>query len=478
MASAALTSARRGPDWPHWGRTPGHGRRLFGAAGPRLEGPLDRLFLLSAGFVAVTLVLGGASQGNAWQVAVLELFSLAVIGVGLPRLRARGGRSWLRFPAALFGLMLLIPLLQLIPLPYGLWADLPGRAELAEGLREAGASVASLPLSLAPHRTLDAMLWLLIPAAVFIAVCAASSHQRPLFLLLVVGASVASQLLGMLQLGGMDEALRFYEISNVQRPVGLFANRNHHGLLLLTALPLFAAWLRRRDDEAEWTAFAALAVLSAITLASILASHSRAGLALGAPAVIGAFVVLLRGRRIDRRVVLAACLVILALAAAGAAALLSSAGMMNRLATPLGADFRTAIWGGTVSLAERFSPFGSGIGSFQLVYPAIERPETLQFAFVNHAHNEYLEVWMEAGYAGVAVMLALAGWVVWAGLRCWRARGTSAVMGQGAGVAILLVALHSIVDYPARTPAIAAVLALALALLAVCGRNRGKTQIA
>lgn len=85
--------------------------------------------------------------------------------------------------------------------------------------------------------------------------------------------------------------------------------------------------------------------------------------------------------------------------------------------------------------------------------------------YVNHAHGDALEILLEHGVAGV---LLAAGVVVW-----WAAR-SRALIGRRdadplalAGAAMLAIALiHSLVDYPLRTSAIAVVAAMAAGLLA------------
>src|SRR5260370_32164812 len=57
----------------------------------------------------------------------------------------------------------------------------------------------------------------------------------------------------------------------------------------------------------------------------------------------------------------------------------------------------------TIEAATAYMPLGSGMGTFVPVYATFERPEdTFGSAYVNHAHNDVLEVWLEAGVAGAA----------------------------------------------------------------------------
>jgi O-antigen ligase len=112
-----------------------------------------------------------------------------------------------------------------------------------------------------------------------------------------------------------------------------------------------------------------------------------------------------------------------------------------------------------------FMPFGSGLGSFAGVYPLYERPEQVNNVFVVHAHNEYAELVLELGIAGIVLIAAFfLGWAaaVW---RVWRT-AEAGPYARAAAIASAAILVHSLVDFPARTAAIAACLGLCLALLA------------
>lgn len=437
-------------------------------------GDRDPVFWLTALLLGAALILGGASADVAWQQGVLETLSLAVIGVALPRLRNQGELKRLRAPLIIAACIVLIPLVQLIPLPFGLWTSLPGRGDLGAAMRQFGAAPALLPLSLTPDRTLEGLLWLLIPIAVFLGVAACSGLQRQRLLLMVVAAGVLSEVLGLLQLSTFGSDLRLYDISNPERPIGFFANRNHQALFLLIGLPLAAAWVRQQRLERA-RAMIGLGLLAVLAVTSVVAatlSHSRAGLALAVPATAGVLFVLFRTGLVKRRWAMAAGAMLLAAFAGGLAILSRSAWFVHRVVETGEGDYRQTIWSGALTLAQRYSPFGSGVGSFAEVYPAVERAETLQAAYVNHAHNILLETWVEAGFIGLVLIAAFGVWFGLRSLKAWKMNGASAAPGQAASIVIALVAAHSMVDFPARTPAIASVIALSCALLALPTQRR------
>jgi len=110
-------------------------------------------------------------------------------------------------------------------------------------------------------------------------------------------------------------------------------------------------------------------------------------------------------------------------------------------------------------------PLGSGLGSFLNVYRLYESPDTVTNEYVIHAHNDYAELALELGLAGVVLMLMfLATWLV-AAKAVWR-RESWNPFAQAASIASAAVLIHSMVDFPLRTAAISASFAMCLALMA------------
>jgi O-antigen ligase len=112
-----------------------------------------------------------------------------------------------------------------------------------------------------------------------------------------------------------------------------------------------------------------------------------------------------------------------------------------------------------------YMPWGSGLGSFAKVYRLYESPDTVTSVYVVHVHDDYVELVLELGVAGVALIVVFLGWwfvAVWA---VWR-RGEGGPFARAASVASAAILVHSLVDFPLRTAAISACFAMCLALLA------------
>ena len=71
---------------------------------------------------------------------------------------------------------------------------------------------------------------------------------------------------------------------------------------------------------------------------------------------------------------------------------------------------------------------------------------------------------LEAGLLGLVLIVAFLVWYVRSLRRNWTT--AEAALGRAGSIAIAVMLLHSLVDYPIRTAAIAAMCALCLSLMA------------
>jgi mannose/fructose/N-acetylgalactosamine-specific phosphotransferase system component IIC len=74
-----------------------------------------------------------------------------------------------------------------------------------------------------------------------------------------------------------------------------------------------------------------------------------------------------------------------------------------------------------------------------------------------------LELWLETGWIGAAIVLVFLAWFASAALRAWR---TGSDVARAASVAILLLMAESAVDYPLRTETLAVLFAFCCGTLA------------
>lgn len=430
--------------------------------------PRSMVFWLTGAVMVMTLLLGGASRGNLAQVIVLELVALPLLAYALWRFTVE--RRWrsLGHAGLILAILPAIPLLQMLPVPFSLWAQLPGHAAAAEAALQAGLAPEWRSISLAPVETWRSMLALAPPAAVFLGASLVTEAERRRLCLLVPAAAMVSLLIGALQIaGGEASPFYFYEVTNRDWAVGLFANRNHQASLLVMSLPFAALWLCNANAarrSAMVTAAVIMAAYVALVVIGLVIVGSRAGVLLVAPALVMTATMLIRADRYGGKRGLIAGAVSLALVAAMATLVMGP--LVARFTAATG-DQRFDTAPVVASAAWRNQPIGAGLGSFPQVYAGVEPVDIMAETFFNHAHNDYLEIWLEAGILGVAALLAFIAWWVNRSYLVWTLPTTSGRnLARAASAAIALLLIHSVVDYPSRTLAIASVLALSCAVLA------------
>jgi O-antigen ligase len=263
--------------------------------------------------------------------------------------------------------------------------------------------------------------------------------------------------------------LRFYEITNPDLPVGFFANANHLATLLLCAIP-FAGYLaaravRRSARSKRISGYAIALSTGGFVAIGIAVIGSLAGYGL---LIVTTAVTILIYRRAARgnigRAWLAGVAVtfvmFLAFALTGPLQEASVTGKFSGDRTS-----RKVMAATTFEAVKDTFPAGTGLGSFVGAYRTYENPGLVGDEYVNHAHNDYLEFVLELGLAGLLLILSFLFWFGRRAIAVWRASGDWADLGCAGSVAILVVLLHSSVDYPVRTSAIAVVVAMACGLM-------------
>ncbi|WP_260583166.1 hypothetical protein [Sphingopyxis sp. PET50] len=162
----------------------------------------DRWFL--AIFLVAILLFGGSARVDSVGLVIVRTLAIAAIAFTLPGWWDEARRSKLvdryRPLLLLLGAAAAWMVIQLIPLPAGLWAMLPGHGDLAAKMTAAGVEVGWRPLALSPGRAIHSLLDLLVPLAVVLVVGRTSDTSlRALPLRLLAFLAVAATF-GMLQL--------------------------------------------------------------------------------------------------------------------------------------------------------------------------------------------------------------------------------------------------------------------------------------
>jgi hypothetical protein len=418
--------------------------------------------------IALGFVAGGAGAILPLAFPMLTILALIIIPLATWLLTGPGAR----LPVGglvLLGLVLIIPLLQLIPLPVGVWTGLPLRDRAVEMLQAAEAPLGPMPLSLSPARTWDSFLWLLPPTAIFLGVAALDLRQRLWIASVVIVVLIGSIGMAALQYtSGYQARFQVYKEIHLGIPIGFFANRNHQAAALSVGLPLIAAvtMIWRRSVKGQWTLPQLTFIgLMALFVVGAVVTTSRAGLALCGMGLMTCLAIYLLGPR-EERVLKGQPWWLL-----GMASLVIIIGQLGLGATlkrfeDIKDEGRLWIWPNVEKAIGGSFPWGTGLGSFRTVYPIYEPITNLSPAYVNEAHNEYLQLVLETGFV---FPIMLAGFFAWVGLRLRASRRdpdwNQAALTWAAAASITILLVHSLFDYPMRGPSLGGLFALFCACL-------------
>ncbi len=422
-------------------------------------------------FLVVALLLGGGGRGHPLVTAVIDLTALMLLAVELNRFEWKGRTIVFTLAGLLGAAWLLLVLAQMTPLPPDLWHGLPGR-EAAVVIYEAmGWTDAWHPLSLTPDATRETLISCIAPFAIFLAAAGTTREEAQRLLRIFLLIALASALLGILQFGvGSSGPFYIFDTAHRGSGVGLFINRNHQASFLLAALVIGAVpgvvLPQYQPGQGKVSRGGLLLILLSTLLAgAVLATTSRTGITLLPVAIIAAAAVAYLSGAANGHLPK----LLIGVAIVGGA-LLPTPVVQQTLArfATVAEDQRQDYWSNTLVAIGQSFPAGTGLGSFRTIYPMVEPLEQISPLRVNNAHNDFLELALEAGCPGLLLLglaLGLILFAVGAGIRpgqpAWR-RGFS--LAAGASFFILLA--FSVVDYPLRMTSIMVLAAMLLGLLA------------
>lgn len=425
-------------------------------------------------FLSVLWLAGGASRPDALGQAVVRgcAWTLMVATVLFGRRRSFQDTR----PVLIVALAALaLAVLALVPVPPTLWTGLPGRAPFIEASAASGQAQPWRPWSIVPGATANAAFSLIVPLTAIVLLSGLRDGERRLLPGVLLAFVAASALLGLTQFSGL--AVGNPLINDTAGQIsGSFANRNHFALFLAFGCLLAPTWAFGEARGPGWRGPVAVGLMLLFTL-MILASGSRAGLILGV-AAIGVGIVLVgqhlrtRLRRAPRWVwpAMTAAILGVILGAVWVSVAADRAASIDRVfAIDPGQDVRRRALPTVIAMIGTYWPVGSGLGSFDPMFRLHEPATLLKTTYFNHAHNDFLEIVLDAGLPGMLVVMAALGWWAWASVRVWRGvpadersgSGRDVVLARIGSTILFLIMIASLVDYPARTPMMMAVTVIA-----------------
>jgi O-antigen ligase len=429
---------------------------------------IDRTrFGIVLALIAACFLWGGGSRLDIAGLIVLQPFAI-LCGAALALLPEpiRWGR--IKIPLLMLAGLGVVIAVQLVPLPPGIWIHLPGQGQFMAFGGAAGADQVWRPLTLTPDLTLSSLVGLSVPAVALMGFASLTEEQTHKLLNCLLVASIISALFGLAQiLGGPHNGFYRYAVTNEGSGVGLFSNRNHQAVLLAMTWPMLALWVteaRHAPEQLRLRQWIAVAV-AIFLVPMMIVTGSRAGLVLAVFGLVFAWLILRAGReRFDheprqRNALLWKIFPVLGgVGVLAATVMLSRAEALQRLsATVFSEELRIAYVPVLLRICGDFFPFGSGFGSFDPVFRHYEPDDLLRDTYLNHAHNDVLELLITGGLPAAVLAALLVFWVAWRLVRLVgpRRRRVASSRFRFALLAVGMITislLSSLVDYPLRTP--------------------------
>lgn len=397
-------------------------------------------YALGLALIACLILGGGTARGLTVDAALQILVILCSTYVIVRLWDNPASKAGIVF----FLLVLCAGIFQLVPLPTRFLAEFrpdafipfePGSADTLD----------TATISLAASRTVQSVIFALVPIWFFVAASKlAPSDLAGLIPFYVIG--VLCNLAAAIIQYSLSSGATLNDLLGYPVMVGMFANVNHFSTVLFSSIPiiLYMGVFMNRG------LFAASAML--LILLVLLAAGSMAGILIGFVIVAVSLLSLAWRARAGG---------LLALVAIAVLAVYGYGAFTQIEAQTIDPEYGRRYFALTTLDAIRENwLFGVGFGAFDMAFPHYEPRDAIHAWYVNHAHNDFLEVLFEGGLAGALILGAYIAAILWRAIKVG-----SFPLQRLAFLSILMVLVHSTVEYPLRTMAVAMVFAFFNALL-------------
>lgn len=308
----------------------------------------------------------------------------------------------------------------------------------------------------------------------------------------LVWSGVLQAVLGAVLFSFKAEYRIFFSAISHSRMIGTFINQNHLAGYLCMCLSIgIGLMLARlggdRERHRNWksrlvaaikftlSAKMRLRLLLVVMVIALVLTRSRMGNAafFSAMLVAGLLGIVLMRRTAPQTIALIASLVIIDVLVVGTwvglervveriqdTEMTVSAGGKSESVEARTEAARTAL-----AMVRDFPLAGSGGGSFYNVFLGYRTPQ-YGYSYVDHAHNDFVEIATDYGLAGLTILGLLVAQSLWTVLTVLARRKSNLPRGIAFGVAMSIVALlvHSTVDFNLQIPANALTMAVILAM--------------
>jgi O-antigen ligase len=443
---------------------------------------------------AAVLAFGGAEPISFAVVEIVLLGTVLAVLVGSKDFEWAGSLRDAAVPASLIALVLF----QLVPLPVALVRFLRPDNPTVGATLPGSDSHSFSSLSIAAYNTRIHLILVVCCVAVFFfaRMLGQDRARRRRLVTWLAALGTFEALYGLVQyLTGWQKIFGYVKKYNLEEATGTYINRNHFAGFLEMVIPFGVALvlyenaklprkvgpgrnvnarIKRMLGGRNLSRMGLWLLAATVMVAGLFFSLSRMGIISGVAslAVMAAFAGFQRKAGLWVAAVIMACGIILVLWM-GAGPVLGRFGIISEEYASVN-ESRWSLWKDTARLIGGHPLLGSGLGTFPVAFTRVQ--STFLGQFVNHAHNDYLELASDLGIPAAALFFGSTGALL---VRVARKAGSSEVsferaMALGCLGSIAAILLHSLTDFNLYIPANALVFSLILGLAAsILAANSG-----
>jgi putative inorganic carbon (hco3(-)) transporter len=435
---------------------------------------------LIVGLAIAVLAFGGVETISFSIVEVIFFGAAALLLATSPEITLPSSRQIAFIPAVLSGIVLL----QLCPLPASLLHRVAGR-DVPQAQIRAGY------LSFEPYATRTHFLILVtcFIAFYFAQVVSQDRRRKQFFVGALVALGTFEAFYGLAQyLSGWQQIFTYVKKFDLEEATGTYINRNHYAGFLEMILPFSLVFViyeyaKLRGDRGSKVGLKSLIAKSAaqrlvlslavsvVICAALIFSRSRMGILAAASSVLVIFALIAISRFHGRMgSLLAATFILLTVCMA---VWIGPGPIVSRFQTvseeySLGGQSRISMWRDALPLIKHHPWLGTGLGTFPIAYTSGQTAFLSQF--VNHAHNDYVEVAADLGIPGALILFASIIFILIRAIRSFLSgeRTFERIVALGCVGGIVAILLHSFADFnlyiPANAVLFSAILGLAVSV--------------
>lgn len=442
-----------------------------------------------------------------WAIGLLLALALLLLGGTLLAWRGAGSAglarlTLFRWPLGLLAGMVLMCWLQTLPLPAAWLAALSPEAAAAQ----APAPWMTLSLDVFQSRVMAslAFVYFVVFAVALLTVRTPTRLDR--LAQVLVWSGVLQAVLGAVLFSLKAEYRIFFTMVSHQRMIGSFVYHNSLAGYLCMCLSIgiglmlarlgypqapAAGWRARLVAAIRFTLSARmrLRLLLVVMVIALVLTRSRMGNAafFSAMLLVGLAAIVLMRKTAPHTIALIVSLVLIDVLVVGtwvgleqvAERLQGTKLMVEQGGTAESVQARSEGARTALAIVRDFPVFGTGGGSFYNVFLSYRTPN-YGLSYLDHAHNDYVEIATDFGLLGLGILGALVGLTLWTVLKVLATRHASLPRGIAFGVAMSITALllHSMVDFNLQIPsnALTMVVILAMGWIAQALPSRGASR--